>query len=187
MATAWRATPGILTAFGYYDIVLSVEATQTPAITDADYARRFERGEVRNVDFHHREHLRLASAYLQESSSIDEACDRMRAAIRDFAAKAGHPGKYHETMTIFWVRLLAAVRARVGGAPELDAVLPAHPFLLDKHLPLAFYTRGRLFSDDARLAWQSPDLQPLGLHASSAHPRDSSSDPPDRPLSRPAS
>jgi hypothetical protein len=161
-------------------------ATRAPAMTDAEFACRFERGEIRNEDFHHREHLRVAWACLQASDSVDAACERMCAAIRTFAAKAGRPGKYHETMTIFWVRLLADVRERITDECELDAVLPAHPFLLDKDTPLACYSRARLFSDDARLAWQSPDLAPIGSYAPATRTRDSPGDTPDRPLPRPA-
>jgi hypothetical protein len=151
-------------------------------MTDREYARAFERGEIRNQDFHHREHLRLAWAYLQESATIDEACDRMCAAIRAFARSAGAPGKYHQTLTVFWVRLFAEVSARATDGEALEEVLAAHPFLLDKDAPLAWYTRARLYSDDARLAWVAPDLRPLGAHATAAHPRDSSRNPPDRSL-----
>ena len=36
-------------------------------MTDIEFTRRFERGEVRNEDFHHREHLRVAWTYLRET------------------------------------------------------------------------------------------------------------------------
>jgi len=157
----------------------------TPAdrITDREFARRFEGGAIRNEDFHHREHLRVAWAFLQESPTTEEACDRMRDAIRAFAHRAGHARKYHETLTVFWVRLLAEVRNHVDRAMELESILPTHGFLLDKDAPLAWYTRARLYSDDARLRWAAPDLQTLGFHAPHAHSGDSSGDPPDRPVS----
>jgi hypothetical protein len=151
-------------------------------ITDREFARRFERGEIRNEDFHHREHLRVAWAFLQESSSTEEACDRMRSAIRSFAASVGHAKKYHETLTVFWVRLLAEVRKHVDGSKELDSIFPAHALLLDKDAPLAWYTRARLYGDDARLTWLAPDLLPLDSHAPFARSRDPSSGAPDRSL-----
>jgi hypothetical protein len=40
-------------------------------------------------------------------------------------------------------------------------VLRAHPALADKELPLQYYSRERLFSDEARAAWVEPDRQPL--------------------------
>ncbi|MBI3369507.1 MAG: hypothetical protein HY021_13990 [Burkholderiales bacterium] len=128
--------------------------------SDADYAARFDRGEVRPEDFHHREHLRLAWACLQ-AEHTDPACDRMCAAIQAFAQRAGKPGKFHLTLTQFWVRLLAGVRRSHGATAELADVLPAHPELLDSATPLAYYSADRLWSDAARLAWQAPDLRPL--------------------------
>jgi hypothetical protein len=150
--------------------------------SDIEFARCFERGEVRNEDFHHREHLRVAWAFLQMSDTTDEACDRMRAAIRIFARSVGRPEKYHETLTVFWVRLLAEVRKHVDGRQDLDAILPTHAFLLDKDTPLSWYTRARLYGNDARLAWLAPDLRAFVPHAPLAHSRDSSGNPPDRPF-----
>ena len=160
-----------------------METTPADRITDLEFAQRFERGEIRNDDFHHREHLRVAWAFLQDSRTTDEACDRMCNAIRAFALRAGHARKYHETLTVFWVRLLAEVRKHVDGANELEAILPAHQFLLDKDAPLAWYTRARLHGDDARLSWQAPDIKSFDSHAPHAHSGDSSGDPPDWPLS----
>jgi hypothetical protein len=147
-------------------------------MTDAEFTRRFEDGRIRSEDFHHREHLRVAWVYLHESISTEAACDRMRTAIRGFARAAGKPGKYHETLTVFWVRLLADLRERTEVAPELETILPRHSCLLDKETPLAYYSRGRLFSDDARLTWQAPDLKPLGSHATAADSCASSRDTP---------
>jgi hypothetical protein len=156
-------------------------------MTDIEFARRFERGEIRNADFHHREHLRVAWAFLQEAGTTDDACDRMRNAIRAFALSVGHAKKYHETLTLFWVRLLAEVRKQVDPTQDLDSILPAHAFLLDKDAPLAWYTRARLHSDEARLHWLTPDLQTLDSHATPAYPGDPSGDAPDRSLSRASS
>jgi hypothetical protein len=110
-------------------------------VTDAVFLRAFERGEIANADFHHGSHLRLALAYLEESSSVDEAAERMASALRRFAASAGHPEKYHHTVTLFWMHMVAR--------------------LLDKNLPLAYYSRERLWSDAARAGWLEPDLRSI--------------------------
>lgn len=130
--------------------------------TDAAFARAFERGEVAGADFHHASHLRLALAYLDESASVDEAAERMASALRRFAASAGHPEKYHHTLTLFWMRMVAR--------------------LLDKDLPLAYYSRERLWSGQARTGWLEPDLQTIdGLTPGSPRPPCDASH---RPLSR---
>lgn len=89
---------------------------------------------------------------------MDEAVSRMRDGIRRFAAAAGVPQKYHETITVLWMRLLAEVRA-AGASGELSDVLREHPALADKDLPLQYYSRELLFSDDARVRWVEPDLR----------------------------
>lgn len=131
-------------------------------MNDAAFARAFERGEIANTEFHHAAHLRLALAYLSESHTPEEACERMAATLRRFAAANGHPERYHHTITVFWMRMLAR--------------------LLDKNLPLTYYSRERLWSGDARTGWLEPDLRPLDdATPGSAH---SPCDPPHRPVSR---
>lgn len=107
----------------------------------AAFIRTFESGQIAPHDFRHADHLRLALAYLVDSGSIEEATTRMAAGLRAFARAAGKEEKYHHTLTVAWVRLVAR--------------------LLDQQLPLAYYTRDRLFSDEARERWVEPDRQPL--------------------------
>src|ERR1051325_7968792 len=101
-------------------------------MTDAEFARAFERGAVANADFHHRSHLRLAWVYLSESASTEAATARMAGELRRFAARAGKPEKYSDAVTEFWMRELAVVRASMPGA-GFDEVMLAHPRLLDKN------------------------------------------------------
>lgn len=129
-------------------------------MTDEAFARAFERGNITPAQFDHTAHVRVAWVYLREAATPDEALKRMRAAIRTFAAAAGASRKYHETITMLWMRLLEEVRAR-GGSGELAEVLVAYPELADKNLPLRYYSRERLFSDAARVGWIEPDLQSL--------------------------
>jgi hypothetical protein len=129
-------------------------------MTDEAFARAFENGTVSPAEFGHLAHVRVAWVYLREAPSVEEALARMRDAIRRFAAAAGASQKYHETLTVVWMKLLADVQAR-GASGELAGVLRAHPALADKDLPLRYYSRERLFSDEARTAWVEPDRLPL--------------------------
>ena len=115
----------------------------TPATScrDSDFARACERGEIPAGEFHHAEHLRLALAYLCESASVESAAERMAATLRAFAARAGHPEKYHHTLTLFWIHKVAQ--------------------LLDKGLPAAYYSAARLSSPQARSQWVDPDRRPI--------------------------
>jgi hypothetical protein len=129
-------------------------------MTDEAFARAFEAGSITPAQFDHLAHVRVAWVYLQETASLDEALARIRDGIRRFAAAAGVPQKYHETITVLWMRLLAQVRA-AGASGELSDVLRAHPALADKDLPLQYYSRERLFSDEARATWVDPDRRVL--------------------------
>jgi hypothetical protein len=100
-------------------------------MTDVELARALERGDVANATFRHRDHLRVAWVYLEESATVDIARGRMAATLKRFAASAGQIEKYSDALTAFWVYQLAAVRALMPGA-DCDAILRAYPRLLDK-------------------------------------------------------
>ena len=151
-------------------------------MTDMELTRALERGQIANEDFHHVSHLHVAWVYLAESSSVQQAANKMRDTLRRFAATAGKPQKYHETITLFWVHLLS--RAHLNSSGErLEELVRANPQLLEKNFPLAYYSAERLFSDEARTSWVEPDLKPISIDAiatcSSSPPRDA----PNRSLS----
>jgi hypothetical protein len=133
-------------------------------MTDMELTRALERGEMPTEEFHHASHLHVAWVYLAESSSVQEAANKMRETLRRITTAAGKPRKYHETITLFWVHLLGRVRAGVR-AERLEDVVYANPQLLEKNFPLTYYSAERLFSDEARVSWMEPDLKPLSINA----------------------
>jgi len=143
-------------------------------MTDVELTRALERGEIANENFHHASHLHVAWVYLAESSSVQQAASKMRNTLRRFAAAAGKPQKYHETITLFWVHILSRAYAASGGEP-LEEIVNANPQLLEKNFPLDYYSAQRIFSDEARTSWVDPDLKPLSIDAiatcSSSPPR----------------
>ena len=145
-------------------------------MTDVELTRALERGDIANKNFHHARHLHVAWVYLSESSSLDQAADKMRATLRNFAASAGKLEKYHETITLFWMHILALARAASG--KSLREIVDANPRLLEKNFLLGYYSAKLLFSDKARMSWVEPDLKPLSVDAiaacSSSSPRDAS-------------
>ena len=110
-------------------------------MTDREFIAACESGRIPPQHFHHTDHLRLALAYLADSPSLAEATARMADSLKAFARAAGHEDKYHHTLTVAWVRLVAR--------------------LLDQRLPLAYYSPDRLFSREAREQWVEADVQPL--------------------------
>lgn len=131
---------------------------------DVELTRALERGEVANESFHHLSHLHVAWVYLSESSDVDEAAAKMRETLQKFTASVDKPEKYHETITLFWIRLLAGIRA-ARSRETLREIVHAHPRLLEKDFPLTYYSSSRLFSDQARTSWVEPDLKPLSVDA----------------------
>jgi hypothetical protein len=126
------------------------------ALSDEEFLARFE---AHALDaFSHRDHLRTAFAYARRGG-LEAAVDGARR-IRGFAEALGDPGKYHETMTVGWARVVG--RLAVDSAPlTFPAFLAAHPELLRRDLLSAHYSRELLFSEGARAAFVEPDLAPL--------------------------
>jgi len=150
------------------------------AMTDVELARAFERGEIK--DFHHASHLHVAWVYLAESPSVRQAANKIRDMLRRFAAAAGKPEKYHETITLFWLHLLSRAYAAGCGEP-LEDIVRANPQLLEKNFPLTYYSAERLFSDEARISWVGPDLKPLSIDAIATCSSGPPCDAPNRSLS----
>jgi hypothetical protein len=152
-------------------------------MTNVELTRALERGEIANENFHHTRHLHVAWVYLSESSSVDEAADKMRATLRRFAASAGRVEKYHETITLFWMQVLALARA-VKSNKSLREIVHANPRILEKNFLLDYYSTKRLFSNKARISWVEPDLKPLSVDAITVCSSSSPGDASDRALSR---
>jgi hypothetical protein len=81
--------------------------------------------------------------------------------IQAYAAAHGQAQHYHDTMTRFWVRLIAhcaAARPQIAGFEEF---LAAYPLLLDKNLFLRHWSQAAMFAPAARAEWREPDLVAL--------------------------
>ena len=79
---------------GYYKDVREIEAV----------VNGFESCTTAKDDFSHRSHLTVAAYYLHGSNELD-ATQRMRAGLLRFLDHHGvGRAKFHETLTIFWIR-----------------------------------------------------------------------------------
>ncbi len=103
-------------------------------------------------------HLRFGWSLLEEAADLDEAQRVAALTIRHAAEIAGSPTKYHYTMTLFWIRMLARARSE-GGASTLEETLKTHPELGDPRLPDRYWSN--IDNEEARRRWVEPDLQPL--------------------------
>ncbi len=115
---------------------------------------------LKKDDFHHRQHLEVAFWYLQ-SKGGKAGRNAIVRAIEAFTTHLGHASKFHTTITLCWIRLVAAGMAEEKACTTPDELISRHPALLDRHLPLRFYSKELLFSDKARAQWVEPDIEPL--------------------------
>jgi hypothetical protein len=115
--------------------------------------------------WNHRAHLRVAWLHLARWD-IDEAHVLMRVGIVRLNAFHGleetRDRGYHETLTRLWLSLVALARAK-DARETSDAFLDAHPWLLDRKLPLSFYAKDTVMSLRARSIFVPPDLAEIAL------------------------
>jgi hypothetical protein len=142
-----------------------MDANPLPGVTAADeeFLGAFTTGQIANHDFHHRDHLRLAWIQIRRLG-LPRASEAVTTAIRQFAARHGHGDRYHETMTRFWVRVVAMGIARHPRLP-FDELLAAEPHLLDKNLPYRHWSHELMGSDEARQGWVEPDVRLMPVSA----------------------
>ena len=86
---------------------------------------------------------------------------RIEQAIRRFAAHNGVSEKYHHTITLAWMRLVAAARRATPEEVEFAAFAKRHPELFDVKALSQHYTVERLGSGEAKAGWVEPDLRDL--------------------------
>lgn len=119
---------------------------------------QLERCLLGKEEFHHRDHLAVATAYLY-AADFETAMDRMRASLKRFAAHHNVTKLYHETLTRFW---LLQVEQRLDRNQCLgQSVKTIQEQLKDKSLAFNYYSRERIDSKEARKSWLEPDLKEL--------------------------
>ena len=129
-------------------------------LNDNEFRRAFESCELPNSAFHHGDHIRAAWLYVRRFG-VSEAESRLSEGILRFATHHGGPQKYHHTMTVAWVRLIAVAHRDTPALDRFEDFLAAHPHLLDMRALSKYYSASRLGSPAARAAWVEPDLQTL--------------------------
>ena len=127
--------------------------------------RRFEDCTLPRDEWTHAAHLTVALWHLLQFD-WPEAVARVRRCIKRYNAAHGirptPTGGYHETLTLFWLRTVRAfLEAERNEARTLVRLANELVASADRSLPLAHYTRERLFSPEARAGWVEPDLKPL--------------------------
>jgi len=127
-------------------------------LSDDEFLAAFESCTLPGALFHHADHIRLARLYVLQRGPA--APDAAATAIRRYAAHLGAAQKYHETITRFWMVLVAAALAGDSTSTFVDFAA-GNPQLFDKDVLNNYYSRAALASPIARETWLAPDLAAL--------------------------
>lgn len=137
-----------------------------------DLLYQFESCTLPKSAWTHEAHLIVAIAYNQLYGKT-AALERARKNIRRYNEAVGtlnteHSG-YHETITRFWIWLadcFLQMQENKSLAAACNAFIRSR--YIDKELPLRYYSRGLLFSVEARTAGVQPDVSPFEIAALAA-------------------
>lgn len=125
-------------------------------LTDDELVAGFEAATLES--FPHADHVRLTIIYLNRFGR-DDTERKLFEGLRRFAAAKGVPEKFHITMTVAWIDIVAAARAQHPDLTDPAALVAACPELLDRDLVLRFYTPERLSSPNAKTNFLPPDRE----------------------------
>ena len=123
----------------------------------------FEAGAVPSAEWTHQAHIAMATVYLARYR--DSVLSHTRAALRNHLLSRGRPiGLYHETLTIFWLAVVAE-------AMQSQRVLSLHTivgnncaaFSGQSKLHERYYSFDVFNSPEAHTRWMPPDLLPLAV------------------------
>jgi hypothetical protein len=127
--------------------------------------RGFESGTLPRAQWTHSAHIAVAGWYLVCYPEA-EATRRIREGIQNYNRAVGiittNEGGYHETITLFWIRMVRDYLSKVVmECPVVYLIGDLVDHFSDKNLPFEYYNRDRLMSWEARAAWLEPDLKPI--------------------------
>ena len=126
---------------------------------DTEFLRAFLNGWPVEMRFGHYDHLRIAWLVI-ERHGAERAAEIVGERLKAMAVARGVAPLYNETMTRFWIRLIAHVRDETASM-SVDEAIERVPMLLDKNLAQRHWSRTAMFGPEARSAWVEPDLVAL--------------------------
>jgi hypothetical protein len=120
----------------------------------AEELRQFEAGLVDESTFSHAEHVRLGFEMLNRFA-FEESLARYATGLQRVAARLGRPERYHTTITVASLAVIADRRATLGDS-DWTAFIAGSPDLLDRRLLERWYPPDLLWSDRARRSFVLP-------------------------------
>jgi hypothetical protein len=130
---------------------------------DDVFLQQFESRTLPFAQWTHRAHLKIAYLYLTRmdfDAAAQKVCNGIRACNAANNVPESPTRGYHQTTTMAWLHIIAAMLAEYGPAANADEFIDAQPQLTQKILRL-FYSRECLASPEAKTSFITPDLTPL--------------------------
>ena len=125
-----------------------------------ELVRAFETCEVNPAAFTHYHHLAVALWYLKHLP-YEEASDKVRGGLRRLAAAFGSSG-YNETITVFWLKMVARFLADVESRePIFESANRLAGICGNKNMIADYYSEETIASAKAKNEWVEPDLKAL--------------------------
>lgn len=118
----------------------------------------FAAGDIDAHEFDHAAHIYVAWLYLEKWPLL-EAIDEFTTALKQLTTKLGVPGKYHETITWFFMFLIAE-RRQDSLAADWFLFARQNPDLFGRgedNILSCYYSKSLLGSDRARESFALPD------------------------------
>ena len=129
------------------------------------FIRAFEECTLPRGEWTHPAHLTVAMWYLMDRSGIEATICIRNGILRYNGAngiKTTANSGYHETITLFWTRLVAKYLSGVdAGTSLVEQANGVIRVFGNKDIPFEYYSRDRLLSLKARMRWVEPDLKPI--------------------------
>src|SRR5262245_33355940 len=124
--------------------------------TDAEmtaFVRSFENCTWPRAEWTHSRHIVMALWYLRVHTR-EEATRLIREGIQRYNLSQGNQTGYHETITLAWIAVIECfLREQSRHEPISALVRRLLDECGDKDYLLRFYSKERLFSEDARHRW----------------------------------
>ena len=136
-----------------------------PKSMSSGLVHEFEAATIPRDEWKHAQHLIVALYYVSHYD-LETALEKMRGGILNllsngFKVDLSKEMPYHETITVFWIYTAAEFHALSNGKP-IGETIAEMVERFDKDYLLRFYTRERLFSDEARAKFIDGDLLTVG-------------------------
>lgn len=126
-------------------------------LSDREFIKEFEQTSLDPCYFNHLGHVRISWLYLKQYQT-ELAIDRVASGINRYATSLGALDKFHVTMTVALVRIIAG-RMQESSTLNWPEFVQANPDLFNnaKKLLGEYYSFNLIESESARIEYLEPD------------------------------